>query len=67
MTRKERIDRALKKAEEEFEASPVTKLLRERIAYHEAKIAEERAAEEARAERRRRIKRLLSLGLLSAS
>ena len=63
MTRKERIERALRRAEEEFEASSVTKLMRERIAYHEAKIAEEKAAQEARAERRRRLKRLFSLGL----
>ncbi len=40
-----------------------TRLIMDRIAYHTAKIAEERAAEQARAERRRRLKRLLSLGL----
>ena len=40
--------------------------LEERIAYHTAKIAEERAAAEARAERRRRAKRVLSLGLLGS-
>ena len=44
MTRKERIRRALERADREFEAHPTTKLLRERIAYHRAKIAEERAA-----------------------
>jgi hypothetical protein len=44
-----------------------TRLIEARIAYHSAKIAEERAAEDARAERRRRLRRLLSLGLLDAT
>ena len=66
MTRKERIERALARGREEFEADPTTKLLRERIAYHRARIVAERAAAEARLERRRRLKRLLSLGLLGA-
>jgi hypothetical protein len=44
MTRKERIRRAIERADLEFEAHPTTKLLRERRAYHQAKMAEERAA-----------------------
>jgi hypothetical protein len=64
MSRRERIQRALARADAEHEAAPATKLLRARMAYHRAKIAEERAAEELRAARRRRLKRLFSLGLL---
>jgi hypothetical protein len=45
----------------------VTVLQRERIAYGRARVAAERAEAAARAERRRRLKRLLSLGLLDAS
>jgi hypothetical protein len=44
MTRKERIRRAIERADREFEAHPTTKLLRDRIEYHRAKMAEERAA-----------------------
>ena len=43
-----------------------TRLIMQRLAYHRARIAEERTAAEARAERRRRLKRLFSLGLLGA-
>ena len=43
MTRKERMRRAIERADREFEAHPTTKLMRERIAYHRAKLAEERA------------------------
>ena len=42
-----------------------TRLIEARIAYHTAKIEEEKVAAEARAERRRRLKRLFSLGLLA--
>jgi hypothetical protein len=35
---------ALERSRREFEADPTAKLLRERIAYHRATIAEERAA-----------------------
>ena len=64
MTRKERIERAIARANEEHEAAYATKLLRQRMAYHRAKIAEDRAAAEARDAQRRRMKRLFSLGLL---
>jgi hypothetical protein len=43
-----------------------TRLLEARLAYHRAKLVEERAAAEARAERRRRLKRLVGLGFLGA-
>ncbi len=45
---------------------PIGRRLQERIAYHNAKLAEERAAAEARVERRRRLKRLLGFGFLGA-
>jgi hypothetical protein len=49
MARSERIRRAQERAEEEIRNHPTTKLLQERIAYHRAKIAEERAQAERRA------------------
>ena len=53
-------------ADREARYAETTRLVEARIAYHRAKIAEERTAAEARAERRRRLKRLFSLGLVSA-
>ncbi len=66
MEKKNRIRRARERAEEELRNDPNARLLLERIAYHRAKIAEERAAAAARAERRRRLRRLLGLGFLGA-
>ena len=43
-TRKDRIRRAMERAERELANDPTVKLLQERIAYHRAKLAEERAA-----------------------
>jgi len=54
------------RAELERRYEETTKLLEERIAYHRAKMAEERAAAEAHAERRRRLKRLFGFGFLGA-
>ena len=42
------------RARREAERAEVTRLLSERIAYHEAKLAEERDARERAAQRRRR-------------
>jgi hypothetical protein len=44
--RRKRIRRARERAERELAADPTMHLLKERIAYHERKIEEERAARE---------------------
>ena len=44
MSKKDRIRRARERAEREIANDPTIKLLKERIAYHQAKLAEERAA-----------------------
>ena len=49
MEKRERIRKARERAEEEFRNHPTTKLLQERMAYHRAIIAEERARAERRA------------------
>ena len=54
-------------AEREARSAEVTRIVEARIAFHTAKIAEERAEAEARAQRRRKVKRLLSLGLLGGA
>ena len=46
MSKKDRNKRARERAEREIAADPTVKLLKERIAYHQAKLAEERAAEQ---------------------
>ena len=51
MAKSERIRRALERADEEFRNHPTTKLLEERMAYHRAKMAEEREQAERRAAR----------------
>ncbi|HZE29304.1 MAG TPA: hypothetical protein VE055_04355 [Gaiellaceae bacterium] len=51
MAKSERIRRALERADQELRDDPTTKLLKERMAYHRAKIAEERARAERRAAR----------------
>ena len=51
MAKSERIRRARELAEEEFRNDPTTKLLQERMAYHRAKMAEERERAERRAAR----------------
>jgi hypothetical protein len=44
--RRKRLRRARERAERELAADPTMQLLKERIAYHEPKIEEERAARE---------------------
>ena len=44
--RRKRIRRARERAERELEASASVRLLKERIAYHQAKLEEERLARE---------------------
>ena len=63
--KRRRIDPEVR-AELERRYEETTRLLEERIAYHRAKMVEERAVAEARAERRRRLKRLVGLGFLGA-
>jgi hypothetical protein len=46
--RKDRIRRALERAERELANDPTMKLLQERRDYHRAKLAEERASKERR-------------------
>jgi hypothetical protein len=48
MGRTNRTRRALERAERELENDPTVRLLEERIAYHRAKIAEERRERERR-------------------
>jgi hypothetical protein len=49
MAKNERMRRALERADEELRNDPTTKLLEERMAYHRAKMAEERERAERRA------------------
>jgi hypothetical protein len=49
MGRSERIRRAHERAEQEIRNDPTLKLLKERMAYHRAKMAEERQRAERRA------------------